>query len=53
MSGGNFGGGTAVLVLEDGRIFRGTTFGAVGQTLGGAVVRAAMTPATGHTAIHT
>ncbi len=32
MSGGNFGGGTAVLVLEDGRIFRGSTFGAVGQT---------------------
>ncbi|MBH0119576.1 glutamine-hydrolyzing carbamoyl-phosphate synthase small subunit [Rhodococcus sp. NPDC003382] len=43
MSGGNFGGGTAVLVLEDGRIFRGTTFGAVGQTLGEAVFSTGMT----------
>ncbi|MDV2475653.1 glutamine-hydrolyzing carbamoyl-phosphate synthase small subunit [Rhodococcus zopfii] len=43
MSGGNFGGGTALLVLEDGRIFRGTTFGAVGQTLGEAVFSTGMT----------
>ena len=43
MSGGNFGGGTAVLVLEDGRIFRGSTFGAVGQTLGEAVFSTGMT----------
>ncbi|MFC4602692.1 glutamine-hydrolyzing carbamoyl-phosphate synthase small subunit [Rhodococcus kronopolitis] len=33
----------AVLVLEDGRIFRGTTFGAVGQTLGEAVFSTGMT----------
>ncbi|MFX1757631.1 glutamine-hydrolyzing carbamoyl-phosphate synthase small subunit [Rhodococcus sp. As11] len=43
MSGRTFGGGTAVLVLEDGRAFRGTTFGAVGQTLGEAVFTTAMT----------
>ncbi|CAM3135522.1 carbamoyl phosphate synthase small subunit [Prescottella defluvii] len=34
---------TAVLVLEDGRVFRGTTFGAVGQTLGEAVFSTGMT----------
>ncbi|MHA4849802.1 glutamine-hydrolyzing carbamoyl-phosphate synthase small subunit [Rhodococcus sp. MSC1_016] len=34
---------SAVLVLEDGRIFRGTTFGAVGQTLGEAVFSTGMT----------
>lgn len=33
----------AALVLEDGRIFRGTAFGAVGQTLGEAVFCTAMT----------
>ncbi|MFD6896324.1 glutamine-hydrolyzing carbamoyl-phosphate synthase small subunit [Rhodococcus sp. NPDC060086] len=43
MSGRTFGGGTAVLVLEDGRVFRGTVFGAVGQTLGEAVFTTAMT----------
>ncbi len=43
MSGGTFGAGTAVLVLEDGRVFRGTTFGAVGQTLGEAVFSTGMT----------
>ena len=32
----------AVLVLEDGRVFTGTTFGAVGQTLGEAVFSTAM-----------
>ena len=32
----------AVLVLEDGRIFTGTTFGAVGQTLGEAVFSTGM-----------
>ncbi|WP_054811487.1 glutamine-hydrolyzing carbamoyl-phosphate synthase small subunit [Nocardia arizonensis] len=38
-------GGTAAaaLVLEDGRIFRGTAYGAVGQTLGEAVFCTAMT----------
>ncbi|MFE2997477.1 glutamine-hydrolyzing carbamoyl-phosphate synthase small subunit [Nocardia sp. NPDC059246] len=36
-------GNTAVMVLEDGRVFRGTTFGAVGQTLGEAVFCTAMT----------
>ena len=38
------GGGVtkAVLVLEDGRIFTGTTFGAVGQTLGEAVFSTGM-----------
>src|SRR5690242_7443130 len=38
---GSFGG-TAVLVLEDGRIFTGTQFGAVGQTLGEAVFSTGM-----------
>ncbi|MFD4183124.1 carbamoyl-phosphate synthase domain-containing protein, partial [Rhodococcus sp. NPDC058514] len=37
------GTGPAVLVLEDGRIFRGTSFGAVGQTLGEAVFSTGMT----------
>lgn len=32
----------AVLVLEDGRVFTGTTFGAVGQTLGEAVFSTGM-----------
>ncbi|MGV9414790.1 glutamine-hydrolyzing carbamoyl-phosphate synthase small subunit [Nocardia sp. NPDC003693] len=36
-------GDTAVMVLEDGRVFRGTTFGAAGQTLGEAVFCTAMT----------
>jgi carbamoyl-phosphate synthase small subunit len=35
-------GTTAVLVLEDGRIFTGTRFGAVGQTLGEAVFSTGM-----------
>ncbi|MEX3656581.1 MAG: glutamine-hydrolyzing carbamoyl-phosphate synthase small subunit [Mycolicibacterium fortuitum] len=35
-------GNTAVLVLEDGRVFTGTTFGAVGQTLGEAVFSTGM-----------
>jgi carbamoyl-phosphate synthase small subunit len=35
-------GGVAVLVLEDGRIFTGTPFGAVGQTLGEAVFSTGM-----------
>lgn len=34
--------GKAVLVLEDGRVFTGTTFGAVGQTLGEAVFSTGM-----------
>ena len=34
--------GTAVLVLEDGRVFTGTPFGAVGQTLGEAVFSTGM-----------
>ena len=34
--------GTAVLVLEDGRVFVGTTFGASGQTLGEAVFSTGM-----------
>jgi carbamoyl-phosphate synthase small subunit len=34
---------SAVLVLEDGKVFRGTPFGAVGQTLGEAVFCTAMT----------
>jgi carbamoyl-phosphate synthase small subunit len=34
--------GTAVLVLEDGRVFMGTPFGAVGQTLGEAVFSTGM-----------
>ena len=33
----------AALVLEDGRVFRGTAYGAVGQTLGEAVFCTAMT----------
>ena len=33
---------TAVLVLEDGRVFTGTPFGAVGQTLGEAVFSTGM-----------
>lgn len=36
-------GGPAALVLEDGRIFRGVEFGAVGQTLGEAVFSTGMT----------
>ncbi|GGL86228.1 carbamoyl-phosphate synthase small chain [Nakamurella endophytica] len=36
-------GGTAVLVLEDGRSFRGTPFGATGQTFGEAVFSTGMT----------
>ncbi|MEU6583785.1 glutamine-hydrolyzing carbamoyl-phosphate synthase small subunit [Nocardia sp. NPDC046763] len=40
---GGLGGGVAAMVLEDGRVFRGTTFGAVGQTLGEAVFCTAMT----------
>ena len=38
-----FDNSPAVLVLEDGRVFRGTTFGAVGQTLGEAVFSTGMT----------
>ncbi len=34
--------GTAILVLDDGRVFTGTTFGAVGQTLGEAVFSTGM-----------
>jgi carbamoyl-phosphate synthase small subunit len=34
--------GKAVLVLDDGRIFTGTTFGAVGQALGEAVFSTGM-----------
>ena len=41
LSGG--GAETAVLVLEDGRIFRGEPYGAVGQTLGEAVFTTGMT----------
>ena len=33
---------TALLVLEDGRVFTGTTFGAIGQTLGEAVFSTGM-----------
>src|SRR6201987_1109079 len=33
---------TAVLVLEDGRVFTGTRFGAIGQTLGEAVFSTGM-----------
>ena len=33
---------TALLVLEDGRVFKGTTFGAIGQTLGEAVFSTGM-----------
>ncbi len=38
-----FGQGTALLVLEDGTVHRGTEYGAVGQTLGEAVFCTAMT----------
>ncbi|WP_085998571.1 glutamine-hydrolyzing carbamoyl-phosphate synthase small subunit [Nocardia vinacea] len=44
--GGRVTGGpqeAAALVLEDGRVFRGTAFGAVGETLGEAVFCTAMT----------
>lgn len=44
--GGRAAGGpqeAAALVLEDGRVFRGTAFGAVGETLGEAVFCTAMT----------
>lgn len=43
--GGRVTGGPdqAALVLEDGRVFRGTAFGAVGETLGEAVFCTAMT----------
>ena len=34
---------TAVLVLEDGRIFRGESYGATGQALGEAVFTTGMT----------
>ncbi|NLG55043.1 MAG: glutamine-hydrolyzing carbamoyl-phosphate synthase small subunit [Rhodococcus sp.] len=37
------GGDLAVLVLEDGRVFRGEAFGAIGQTLGEAVFSTGMT----------
>ncbi|KUI40716.1 carbamoyl-phosphate synthase small subunit [Mycobacterium sp. GA-1199] len=40
--GGVRGTGKAVLVLEDGRVFTGTTFGAVGQALGEAVFSTGM-----------
>jgi len=36
-------GGAAVLVLEDGRVFRGDAFGAVGETVGEAVFSTGMT----------
>lgn len=36
-------GGTALLVLEDGRIFRGEEYGAVGETFGEAVFTTGMT----------
>ncbi|KAA0084347.1 carbamoyl-phosphate synthase small subunit [Mycolicibacterium sp. P9-64] len=41
-SGSRSGAGRAVLVLEDGRVFTGTAFGAVGQTLGEAVFSTGM-----------
>ena len=40
---GTAGPGPAVLVLEDGRTFRGESFGAVGQTVGEAVFSTGMT----------
>src|SRR6476660_5500001 len=43
MAGGGGVTSKAVLVLEDGRIFTGTPFGAVGQTLGEAVFATGMT----------
>src|ERR1700712_3500928 len=42
-TGSRIGGARAVLVLDDGRVFTGTTFGAVGQTLGEAVFTTGMT----------
>lgn len=41
-SGSRIDGGQAVLVLEDGRVFTGVPFGAVGQTLGEAVFSTGM-----------
>jgi carbamoyl-phosphate synthase small subunit len=41
-SGSHIGTGRAVLVLEDGRVFTGTPFGAIGQTLGEAVFSTGM-----------
>ncbi|PXX57884.1 carbamoyl-phosphate synthase small subunit [Nocardia tenerifensis] len=41
--GGRATGGQAALVLEDGRVFRGAAYGAVGETLGEAVFCTAMT----------
>ena len=46
-----FDNSPAVLVLEDGRVFRGTTFGAVGQTLGEAVFSTGMIAGTGFGAL--
>src|SRR5690349_8435230 len=43
MAGGRGVTSKAVLVLDDGRIFTGTSFGAVGQTLGEAVFSTGMT----------
>ncbi|MFD3960123.1 carbamoyl-phosphate synthase domain-containing protein, partial [Streptomyces bacillaris] len=45
MRGGDAGGGgrLAVLVLEDGRAFRGRAYGAVGETFGEAVFSTGMT----------
>ncbi|TCK22751.1 carbamoyl-phosphate synthase small subunit [Pseudonocardia endophytica] len=43
MTGETAGDGTAVLVLEDGRIFRGEPYGAVGESLGEAVFTTGMT----------
>jgi carbamoyl-phosphate synthase small subunit len=40
---GGHGDGTAVLVLEDGRSFRGRAYGAVGETFGEAVFNTGMT----------
>ena len=42
MTSGHGGGRPAVLVLEDGRVFTGREFGAVGQTLGEAVFSTGM-----------
>ncbi|MGY1895210.1 glutamine-hydrolyzing carbamoyl-phosphate synthase small subunit [Nocardia gipuzkoensis] len=42
-TGGSRAGTDAALVLEDGRVFRGRAYGAVGQTLGEAVFCTAMT----------
>src|SRR3954467_3147379 len=42
MAGGGGVSNKAVLVLEDGRIFTGTPFGTVGQTLGEAVFSTGM-----------